>query len=82
MWALDDDPIRFAYRAQTAPISAALDAQRRLLLIYELESWLETQIGPRYRHWAWATPRATQAEQFGLTFYREQDSCLFTLRWG
>lgn len=80
MWALDDRPLRFAALAHIEV--AAVPQQSRLDLVYDLESWLAVQVGPRFFTWTWATEQGIQSAQWTLTFQREQDSCLFTLRWG
>jgi len=44
-----------------------------------VEEWLKSNVGARYKYWAWVDSHSYN--QLGVGFRWEQDQLLFLLRW-
>lgn len=47
--------------------------------VESIESWLNTNVGHHYQHWAWNDSQASS--KIGVAFRYDRDRCLFLLTW-
>ena len=47
--------------------------------VRQLESWLQSHVGPRLTHWAWSD--SGRSEYIGVAFRWDQHRLLFVLTW-